>query len=58
MNPVTVAAGGLLTEPTDPTRTGYTFDAWYSDPELTDEYDFTAPVEANMVLYAKWTPAS
>ena len=58
VNPVTVAAGGRLTEPTDPTRTGYTFDAWYSDPELTDEYDFTAPVEANMVLYAKWTPAS
>ena len=54
----TVPAGSLLTEPTDPTRTGYTFDAWYSDPELTDAYDFTAPVEANMVLYAKWTPAS
>ena len=51
----TVAAGEAATEPTAPTRTGYTFDAWYRDPELTEAYDFTAPVEANMVLYAKWT---
>lgn len=52
----TVAAGELLTAPTAPTRTGYTFAAWYSDPELTEAYNFSAPVEANMVLYAKWTP--
>lgn len=56
IDPVVVEAGELLTEPEDPTRTGYTFDAWYSDPELTTAYNFSAPVEANMVLYAKWTP--
>lgn len=54
----TVQAGGLLTEPTTPTRTGYTFAGWFSDPELTEAYVFTAPVEANIVLYAKWTPAA
>ena len=54
----TVPAGSLLTEPTAPTRTGYTFAGWFSDPELTEAYVFTAPVEANMVLYAKWTPAA
>lgn len=54
----TVPAGSLLTEPTAPTRTGYTFAGWYSDPELTEAFVFTSPIEANMVLYAKWTPAA
>lgn len=55
--PQTAAAGGLATEPEAPTRTGYTFAGWFSDPELTEAFAFTSPVEANMVLYAKWTPA-
>jgi len=40
---------GLATEPTDPTRSGYTFDGWYTDDgDFTDKWDFDT-------LYAKWT---
>ena len=42
-------------EPTDPTKTGYTFAGWYADEELTTAYDFATPVTADTTLYAKWT---
>lgn len=46
----------LLSEPTAPTRTGYTFNGWYRDAAHTQRFDFTAtPVTANMQLYADWT---
>ena len=45
------------TEPTAPTRTGYTFGGWYTDTDCTDgnDYNFSAAVTANLTLYAKWT---
>ncbi len=36
-------------------KEGYDFDGWYSDKDLTKKYDFNAPVESDMTLYAKWT---
>ncbi|MDR0425679.1 MAG: InlB B-repeat-containing protein [Clostridiales bacterium] len=50
-----LAAGGRLSEPTAPTKVGFTFDGWY-DQTLTTKWVFTAPVNASMTLYAKWTP--
>lgn len=44
------------TKPSDPAREGYEFTGWYSDSELTTEYDFNSQVTANIALYAKWTP--
>lgn len=35
-----------------PTKTGYTFDGWYLGDE---KYDFSAAVEQNIALTAKWT---
>ncbi|MCD7768733.1 MAG: InlB B-repeat-containing protein [Oscillospiraceae bacterium] len=49
-----VTSGGTAAEPTAPTKTGYTFDGWYTDAELTQEYDFTTTVTADITLYAKW----
>ena len=46
---------GKVNRPADPTRTGYTFAGWYSDAGLTRPYDFSAPVTADLTLYAKWT---
>ena len=43
------------TAPADPVREGYAFDGWYSDEELTAAYDWSAPVEVPITLYAKWT---
>ena len=46
-----------ISEPTAPTRTGYTFDnKWYKDSGLTDDWDFANDkVMANTTLFAKWT---
>ena len=46
-----VKHGGKATEPTSPTKTGYTFVAWYNG-ETT--YDFSAAVTANITLTAHW----
>ena len=32
----------------------YTFDSWYLDSGLTNEYDFDTPVTGNITLYANW----
>ena len=52
--PVTVAEGGKLTKPADPTRAHYTFDGWYVDADLTVAYDFDAVVMGQLTLHAKW----
>lgn len=52
----TVHYGDLLTEPTDPTREGYSFQGWYSDLNQTSLWDFAKDtVKGNMTLYAGWT---
>jgi len=40
--------------PEAPTKDGFTFEGWYTDKELTKEYDFAAKVTKSMTLYAKW----
>ncbi|MBS4219173.1 InlB B-repeat-containing protein [Bacillus sp. FJAT-49711] len=43
-----------VNKPSDPQRTGYQFDGWYSDAEGTTPYDFDAKVISDLTLYAKW----
>lgn len=51
-----VADGELATEPTAPTKAGFTFGGWYSDLDLTVAWDFsTDTVDSDMMLYAKWS---
>jgi uncharacterized repeat protein (TIGR02543 family) len=50
----TVNSGATATRPINPTRSGYTFDNWYSNSGLTTVYSFSTPVTANITLYAKW----
>ncbi|MCK7486329.1 MAG: InlB B-repeat-containing protein [Bacillus subtilis] len=52
---ITQDAGTVVTEPADPTKTGYTFAGWYSDAGLTSAYTFTTMPGSNTALYAKWT---
>ncbi|MCD8249597.1 MAG: InlB B-repeat-containing protein [Lachnospiraceae bacterium] len=54
----TVKDGKTATEPTAPTRDGYTFAGWYADEALTEAYDFSTAVKSDMTLYAKWTKTS
>ena len=55
---VSVDKGGKVTKPSDPTRTGYTFDGWYLDTGLTNQYDFDNTVTASFTLYAGWLDSS
>lgn len=51
----TVAMGGRVKKPTDPTREGYVLEGWYSDMDLQNEWNFDKDtVSGNMTLYAKW----
>lgn len=51
-----VDPGLTLTEPADPTKTGHSFDGWFTDASLTTPYDFATVINADRTLYAKWTP--
>ncbi len=53
--PAHVESGDTVAKPDDPIKSGYCFDGWYTDRELTNVYDFSTPVAASMTLYAKWT---
>ena len=46
-----VEYGLTAPEPAAPEKTGYTFDGWYLGDE---KYDFSAAVEQNITLTAKW----
>lgn len=51
---VEVKKGETVSKPTDPTRTDYTFDGWYTSTALSDAYDFSTAVSSSFTLYAKW----
>jgi uncharacterized repeat protein (TIGR02543 family) len=52
--------GGYAEEPSDPTRSNYTFAGWFTDDDtFADEWDFTIDtVTEDITLYAKWTQSS
>ena len=47
--------GNPIDKPAVPTKDGYKFDGWYTDPECTMPYDFETKVTEPVTLYAKWT---
>ena len=56
VGPQSIVAGQTAPQPSNPVRIGYTFDGWYTDEGLTNPYNFDTAVNANIDLYAKWTP--
>jgi pilin isopeptide linkage protein/uncharacterized repeat protein (TIGR02543 family) len=50
----TVLYGDPAQTPAEPTRQGYSFSGWFSDPALTIPYDFNSPVMGDLPLYAGW----
>ena len=48
-----ITKGGTITEPVLE-RAGYTLQ-WYADANFTTVFDFTAAVNADCTVYAKWT---
>jgi uncharacterized repeat protein (TIGR02543 family) len=51
----TVTKGAKLSKPANPSKANYTFAGWFTDAELTHEFDFNTPVNGNLTLYAKWS---
>lgn len=58
VDPITRTVGAVLGTLPTPTHTGYGFDGWYSDAELTTPVDANTVVSEAMTLYAKWTQGS
>ena len=57
VNSQMVEHGGKVTEPEDPTKTGYALDGWYKESGCTTSWNFDSDtVTANMTLFAKWMP--
>lgn len=54
VNSVQVRRNQTVEKPDSPTRDGYIFDGWYTDPECTQSYDFNTKVTQSFTLYAKW----
>ncbi len=46
--------GDRVERPADPERSGYWFDGWYADPELTLPFDFELGRNEDVTLYAGW----
>jgi uncharacterized repeat protein (TIGR02543 family) len=53
-----VVSGESIDAPVAPTKSGYTFNGWFTDVELTAAYDFTSTITADITLYAKWTESA
>lgn len=50
-----VLDGGLATEPTAPTKDGFTFAGWYTEIALENLFDFANDtITDDITLYAKW----
>jgi uncharacterized repeat protein (TIGR02543 family) len=54
METLNLEAGRTVGELDEPIKTDYTFDGWYSDEELTNEFDPETPINEDTTIYAKW----
>ena len=53
-----IESGKTATEPTAPTKDGYTFAGWFTDSGLTAAFTFNTAIKSDITLYAKWIEAS
>lgn len=51
----TVEHGQKVSQPANPTRTGYTFNGWYTAKAGGSKFNFDTTITADMTLYAQWT---
>ena len=54
----TVTVGTVATRPADPTRSGYSFQGWYTAADGDTEWNFNNPIPEDMTLYAHWSRSS
>lgn len=52
----TVEDGAKATRPSSaPTKSGYTFDDWYTSAEFTTKFNFNTAIIADTIIHANWT---
>jgi len=51
----TVKAGDTVSMPASPSRSGYTFNGWFTEAEGGAVYDFTSAVNSDVMIYAQWS---
>lgn len=51
---IEVASGGVINIPATPTKANNSFDGWYMEDELINEFSVNQVVSQNITLYAKW----
>ena len=54
VNYISAYYNDIISEPQQPTKSGYVFAGWYSDKNFSKKYNFVAMGSKNIVLYAKW----
>lgn len=54
IEPIMQEYGQKISNSFETTKTGYTFDGWYTDKDCTKQYDFNNTITGNLTLYAKW----
>lgn len=55
---VTVKIGEQVSQPVSPARDGYIFDAWYTESECINAFDFSTEIKNSLTLYAGWDEIS
>ena len=55
---ITKVVGSIIGTLPTPTRAGYNFDGWYTDPGLTTAFAERKMPSESITLYARWTAAS
>lgn len=53
-----ICEGEKFYKPSNPKKQGYKFVGWFTDEELTNEFDFKQDVNSSVTLYAKWESTS
>ena len=53
-----VEAGKQASAPAAPSAEGREFKGWYTDNTFTTPFDFTAPINTDVTVYAKWETAT
>lgn len=55
---VQVPAGSTVEKPAAPSRSGYSFNGWYTQSSNGGKFDFSEKITADVTLYAQWSQQS
>ncbi|XFA99121.1 leucine-rich repeat protein [Candidatus Izemoplasma sp. B36] len=54
IEPITQETGSVIIYPENPVKEGYTFDGWFTEPELINGYQADFMPNEDLTLYASW----